>query len=213
VLVEGVENDEEAYIALDADADFVQGYHFGRPSASIQPPSALSDAMTHVWRLCEARAGQDIREYRSRVRPYSRALSLARDLLQAGHHMQDACSAFLSLADAEVCFLLDGSGRQVGKNLFRNASLAKAPQGQFAPLNDVSGACWSRRPYFRRAIAAPGMMQVTRPYLTMQSLRMCVTLSISFEGPSGPMIICGDMAWRATAPRPGFGATTMDATF
>ena len=214
VLVEGVENAEEAFIALDADADFVQGYHFGRPRPSVTPLSEHSDAMTDVWRLCEARAGQDIRDYRDRVRPYTQALSLARELMLSGRPMQEACSTFLRLEDAEVCFLLDASGQQIGTNHFRSAPQGdNALRGLFAPLHDVNGACWSRRPYFRRAIAAPGQMQVTRPYLTMQSLRMCVTLSVSFEGPAGTLIVCGDMAWRATTSRPGFGATTIDATF
>ena len=118
MLVEGVENAEEAFIALDADADFVQGYHFGRPRPSVTPLSEHSDAMTDVWRLCEARAGQDIRDYRDRVRPYTQALSLARELMLSGRPMQEACSTFLRLEDAEVCFLLDASGQQIGKNHF-----------------------------------------------------------------------------------------------
>jgi len=214
VLVEGVETAEEAFVALDADADFVQGYHFGRPRSSMAQLSEPSSAMADVWGLCEARAGEDIRDYRERVRPYTQALSLARGLLRAGRPMQEACAAFLQLEDAEVCFLLDASGQQIGTNHFRSVTPGdNVLRSQFAPLHDVKGACWSRRPYFRRAIAAPGQMQVTRPYLTMQSLRMCVTLSVSLETPSGTLVICGDMAWRASASRPGFGATTIEATF
>ena len=32
VLVEGIETEHEAQIALSCEADFVQGYYFGRPA-------------------------------------------------------------------------------------------------------------------------------------------------------------------------------------
>jgi hypothetical protein len=159
--------------------------------------------MTEAWRLSEERAGSDVRAYRERLQPYADALELAARNLQSGQEMATACSAFLALEDAEVCFLIDESGRQVGANhLPSSGSPGHGALTQFAPLVDVQGACWSRRPYFRRAIANPGQIQVTRPYLAMQSLRMCVTLSMRVTTPVGPLIVCGDVAWRANAPSP-----------
>jgi EAL domain-containing protein (putative c-di-GMP-specific phosphodiesterase class I) len=215
VLVEGVETSEEAYIALDADADFVQGFHFATPSPNPMKSARHSQAMQDVWDVCEARADVDMRHYKERVRPYAEALMHARDRLEAGASLASACDAFLSLEDSDVCYVLDARGLQVGDNLYREP-LDHQPmlQDQFAPLQDTGGACWSRRPYFRRAVAAPGMLQVTRPYLTMQSLRMCVTLSLSFETRDGSMLIlCADMVWRSNVPRPTFGATQSDPTF
>jgi len=198
VLVEGVETQEEAFIALDADADFVQGYYFGRPQWAPSSVSAQSQAMNDAWRLSEERAGSDVRAYRVRMKPYADAIELAAKRLQSGQPMAAACVEFLQLDDSEVCFLIDDSGRQVGANHLASVrSPNRATQAQFAPLLDVQGACWSRRPYFRRAIANPGRVQVTRPYLTMQSLRMCVTLSMSVTTPIGHLIVCGDVVWRA----------------
>jgi EAL domain-containing protein (putative c-di-GMP-specific phosphodiesterase class I) len=214
VLVEGVETSEEAYIALDADADFVQGFHFAMPSAKPMQSARHSQAMQDVWDVCEARADVDMRHYKERVRPYAEALMHARDRLEEGESLASACDAFLSLEDADACYVLDARGLQVGENLYREP-LDHTPMlhDQFAPLQDTAGACWSRRPYFRRAVAAPGMLQVTRPYLTMQSLRMCVTLSLSFETREGLLIVCADMVWRPNVPRPTFGATQSDPTF
>jgi EAL domain-containing protein (putative c-di-GMP-specific phosphodiesterase class I) len=198
VLVEGVETREEAFIALDADADFVQGYYFGRPRLAPLRASTQSRAMNDAWRLSEERAGSDVSAYRERMQPYADAIELAAQRLQSGHAMEAACLQFLQLDDSEVCFLIDDSGRQVGANhLASISSPDRATQAQFAPLLDVQGACWSRRPYFRRAIANPGQVQVTRPYLTMQSLRLCVTLSMSVRTSLGHVIVCGDVVWRA----------------
>jgi EAL domain-containing protein (putative c-di-GMP-specific phosphodiesterase class I) len=214
VLVEGVETSDEAYIALDADADFVQGFHFARPAPKPLKQAGYSQAMQDVWEICETRADVDMRGYRERVRPYAEALMHAAQQLEAGREAIDACYAFLSLDDADVCYVLDARGLQVGENLFREPADHVADiHDPFAPLQDTTGACWSRRPYFRRAVAAPGVLQVTRPYLTMQSMRMCVTLSLSFETPEGMLILCGDMVWRASVPRPTFGATATDPTF
>jgi EAL domain-containing protein (putative c-di-GMP-specific phosphodiesterase class I) len=211
VLTEGVETREEACIALDADADFVQGYYFGRPESTPLSLTTQSQAMTDVWTRSEEHAGFDIRAYRERVRPYAEAVTLAAKQLELGREMEAACSAFLELDDAEGCFLLDASGRQVGVNLPRKITdTGRSMHRQFAPLHDVQGAVWSRRPYFRRAIANPGQLQMTRPYLTMQSLRMCVTLSRSLVAPIGQVIVCGDMIWRSNASRPDFAATTFE---
>jgi EAL domain-containing protein (putative c-di-GMP-specific phosphodiesterase class I) len=200
VLVEGVETQEEAFVALDAEADFVQGYYFGRPQAAPLHVPTESRAMTDAWMLSEERAGSEVRAYRERMQPYADAIELAARKLQSGQAMEAACSEFLQLEDAEVCFLVDDSGRQIGANHLPSIRRPDhATQARFAPLLDVRSACWSRRPYFRRAVANPGQLQVTRPYLTMQSLRMCVTLSMSVPTPRGNVIVCGDVVWHTNA--------------
>ena len=68
-------------------------------------------------------------------------------------------------------------------------------------MQDSEGACWSRRPYFRRAIESFGKVQVTRPYRTLHGNHTCVTLSYAFHAPGDPgkdravMVVCGDLIW------------------
>lgn len=212
VLIEGVESALEAAIALDADADFVQGYHFGRPAYSLLGSDQRNTAISDVWEHFDSRSQFELGAYRERIRPYAEALLEARTRLLAGDSMPTACSSFLALAHADICYLIDADGSQIGGNLYGahdrplNASL-----GQFAPLLESSGARWSRRPYFRRAVLSPGQLQVTRPYPTMQSHRMCMTLSICLDLGPKRVVLCGDMFSDSSAPRPGFGITTLDA--
>jgi hypothetical protein len=64
---------------------------------------------------------------------------------------------------------------------------------RFAPLQDTRQARWSRRNYFRNAESAPNFAQVTRPYMTLQGVRMCVTVSIQFDMGGRSLILCGDV--------------------
>lgn len=211
VLVEGVESDDEAGIALDANADFVQGYHFGRPEPSMVSVDVPNHALLNVWENCDACARLERIAYRQRVRPYVEALERARRLMENGHTPEFACSSFLALADAELCYLLDANGEQVGQNLSSANRIPSVTANQFAPLADCRGARWSRRPYFRRAVAAPGQLQMTRPYPTTQSHRICTTLSICFQSGDAKLVVCGDMLWQSRMSRPDFGTTTADA--
>jgi hypothetical protein len=150
--------------------------------------------------------------YKQRTRPYSEALMRAMELMQAGHSAEEACAHFLELPDADLCYLLDSEGAQVGRNLYPVLGLsAVAPMNEFAPLANVSGAKWSRRPYFRRAVATLGQLQVTRPYPTMRGHKMCMTLSVCFIVNGAKRVVCGDMLWQADVVRPSFGVTTTDA--
>ena len=212
VLVEGVETGKEATIALDSDADFVQGYHFGRPAAALRCDAEPNGPMLEVWARCDERSRVAMASYRRRIRPYGEALVAAREQLQAGLGMAEACAGFLQLERADLCFLLDEDGAQIGANvLHKTPPPATRLPHPFAPLLDVGSARWSRRPYFRRAMATMGLLQVTRPYPTMHSRRMSVTFSVAFELEGRRVVLCGDMLWDNGIERPGFGETVADA--
>lgn len=66
---------------------------------------------------------------------------------------------------------------------------------RFLPLADAQGANWLRRPYFRSAIAAPGRVQATRPYLSINEALPCVTLSIAVRVHDALCVLCGDIDW------------------
>lgn len=198
VLVEGVETADEASLALDADADLVQGYHFGRPAPVLRRSSERCDALVEVWSGSDERASREQRERATRIEPYRRALVRAKSMLEAGHAMDEACRGFVALEQADLCYLLDARGAHIASSLVHRKPAAHAalPASPFAPLLDVREARWSRRPYFRNAIAAPGRLQVTRPYPTMHSPLLSVTLSIALEVDGELRVLCGDKLWR-----------------
>jgi EAL domain-containing protein (putative c-di-GMP-specific phosphodiesterase class I) len=194
VLVEGVETEHEAQMALACNADFVQGFFFGRPNPGAA--DALH-ATTCISELTERYRDQaDARERRnaSRIAPYLRAFERAAERLAAGEPLEEVCWNFLALDHAARCFLLDAKGKQAGRNVVLRADRA-AHETRFLPLADAQGANWLRRPYFRDAINAPERVHVTRPYLSINEALPCVTLSVATRVGEQTCVLCGDIDW------------------
>ncbi len=115
-------------------------------------------------------------------------------LLAGGATLEEACRRFFAQTGAEMCYLLDKRGQQVVRNAYRPGLTALELESieRFAPLHDTRDARWSRRTYFRNALQAPNVAQVTRPYMTLQGSRMCFTVSILFDRGGESLILCGD---------------------
>jgi hypothetical protein len=188
VLVEGIENADQALAAMDADADFAQGYYFGRPDAIPASP----DMASMLEPLCcafhqEARArvsGTNERYVRYRE-PFTHAVAS----LRAGERLESACVKLISQPGFRRAYLLDADGFQIGTNIED-----PGPRDlRFGPLADANGANWFRRPYFRKAIDRPDDLQQTRPYLSVTDARMCLTFSIAFEKHGQRLVLCCDL--------------------
>lgn len=195
VLLEGIETLEGGHIALTADADFVQGFFFGRPQRETRSQALPCDAIEQTWATFDVHQSQNDDRWRDRMAEHCDQLRLASIQLAAGATLEEACQGFLALPSASMCYLLDHQGRQLGSVAFKDEENRDALSGadQFAPLHDTEGARWSRRQYFRRAITFAGAVQLTRPYLTLQGTRMCFTASVAFEVEDKLTILCGDL--------------------
>ena len=191
VVMEGIETEEQALIAMDAGIDFAQGYYFGRPtSAPTEADASFPDGLCDRFRAFAT--GEALR-YRRELRHYEQVFETAARRIAAGQPPQAACQELLCLPRVERCFMLDGDGHQLGDNLMAK----RTPDPRFQPLAEARGAVWSRKPYFRRAIAEPDRVQVTRPYLSLTGANMCVTLSIQLPTATGPRVYCVDLDWPA----------------
>ncbi len=194
-LLEGVESDEEAMIALDADVDLVQGFAFARPTPQLQGLGQLSPEIQGVWQRFDERLAHNRRQHHERVAPFQAALSLALLPLHQGRSLAEAADAFLRLPGCQLVYLLDAEGRATGDMVHGTAQ--SAPNPRFAPLANAGDARWARRPYFRRAMSAVGEVQVTRPYLSMNGARLCLTVSVAFWHQGQLRVLCGDVDWGA----------------
>jgi EAL domain-containing protein (putative c-di-GMP-specific phosphodiesterase class I) len=192
VVMEGIETEFEAMVAMDADADFVQGFYFARPApvTSVGAAPAFNNLFGQFRELTlRERTG-----YRGEIAPYLNGLGYASVLLQSSHPLEVACKGFLDLPRAERCYLLDSDGRQIGANISSPHAQVESDR-RFAPLRNAAGANWSRRHYFRRAISRPDKVQVTRPYLSAATATTCITVSIAFKIRGERRVLCGDLRW------------------
>ncbi len=194
VLMEGIETQEEAFVALEAFADLVQGDLFARPAPTLVAPGASPLALEKLWDDYEQRRAARQLGYRERIRPYIDAIGDAAALLAQGRTLAEATAAFLQLPRAEVCYLLDHDARQIGDNAWAPRQRQGYPVA-FAPMRETAGAHLARRPYYRRAMEAVGEVQVTRPYRTLHGAHLCITISIAFRCGDGLRVVCGDVGW------------------
>ncbi|KAF1052817.1 MAG: Cyclic di-GMP phosphodiesterase CdpA [Burkholderia gladioli] len=135
VLIEGIETEHDAQVALACEADFVQGYFFGRPATGLTDDATASACIGEL--IERYRLQTEARE--RRIAPYLRAFERATERLAAGESLDEVCWNFLALNDAARCFLLDAHGRQAGRNVVLRADRA-SHETRFLPLADAQGA-------------------------------------------------------------------------
>jgi EAL domain-containing protein (putative c-di-GMP-specific phosphodiesterase class I) len=198
VLMEGVETESEALIAMDADADFVQGYYFAKPQADLPAAGDSRDLFDHLWQDFKEVTLPELSGQKQEIGPYRNAIGYAASLLESGIPLAQAAGGFLQLPGAERCFLLDSEGRQIGHNIVNDRQPPLIDK-RYTPLFNADGANWSRRYYFRRALDHPGKVQVTRPYLSITGGNQCITVSIGTHLNGEMLVLCGDVNWRDRA--------------
>jgi len=189
-----METQDEAFVALEAFADLVQGDLFARPAATLVALDDAPRALGTLWNDYELRRAEEQRAYRERIRPYSNAIGYASALLAEGRTLAEATATFLKLPRAEVCYLLDRDARQIGDNEWAPQRREVEPLA-FAPMRETRGAHWARRPYYRRAMESVGELQVTRPYRTVHGAHLCVTVSVAYLCGDSLCVVCGDLGW------------------
>lgn len=191
VVAEGVETEGEAVAAMEADVDLFQGYYFGLPvdtigAAAIRPPLAVHSSLRN-----RGNGGEDPARM---IRRFVGLVAEAQGSLAGGASIAEAAAALIERPSVQRCFLLDADGGQIGPNLI-NPRRAEHDDRKFEPLRDPTGANWVQRPYFHRAVANPGEIQVSRPYLSLTGANICLTLSVAFAMGPRIRVFCCDLDW------------------
>jgi hypothetical protein len=194
VLIEGIETEHEAQLAFSCDADFVQGFYFGRPSPAAADGPYAAERISALGERHRAQSEARERRRAGRLAPYLQAFARAGERLAHGEALEEVCWNFLALDHASRCFVLDEQGRQAGRNVVLRADRA-ARETRFAPVAEAQGANWMRRPYFKDAIEAPDRIHATKPYLSINEALPCVTLSMAVRTGQRLCVLCGDIDW------------------
>jgi EAL domain-containing protein (putative c-di-GMP-specific phosphodiesterase class I) len=228
VVIEGVETETEALIAIDADADFASGYYFGAPYEDLGGYSEAGTVLDTLWSAYKKRAPgmtkepaprasledeplhsleigslrnaspAEINRYREERRPFISAIQHVASRVRSGDQFDATCSEFLALPGSICCYMLDADGKQIGADV--TPRHPPAPQGvDFNALAAPADADWSRRDFFRRARNEPEVAQVTRQYCSLSGHTRCVTFSTATTVQRKPVVVCGDVDWSSHA--------------
>ena len=210
VCVEGIETEGEALCATEANADLVQGNFFAAPAPRPPGDRASDDLFTRLFSEFREENTEFRARRRVRLQPYIAALSDAVFALSAGADRTSAVRALLELECTERCYLVAADGSQIGASAESERSSA-ARDRRLTPIRPVTGTNWQTKPFFRRAIDAPGKVQITRPYLSATGPRLCVTLSYALTLNGSFHVLCVDLDFAALAGEDlAFGLAKMD---
>ena len=198
VCVEGIETEAEALCAIDAGADLVQGHYFSRAAPELPAEDDCRARFGHLFAGFRAEVAELQDRRHTSLRPYISALLSAGDYLAGGVAFDRAAKPLLDLDHVQRCYLIASDGSQIGANLEapRNAD-ARDPR--LEPMLPGPGTNWQTKPYFRRALEAPGRIQITRPYMSITGPKICVTLSLAFMVPGETQVLCADVDFAALA--------------
>ncbi|WP_323122163.1 sensor domain-containing phosphodiesterase [Burkholderia alba] len=195
VLAEGVESDDALQVLMEADIDFVQGFLFGRPDASIARGCAAAPArLDAAWQRFAARR----LECADSVQPgfdTIEQLVLAAAADYARHRdLPGAARHLLATPGARRVFVADASGEQHEPSVTSAAIAADAATGRLAPLFPETHSNWSRRPYFQRALATPGRVALMGPHFSLTDGRDCYTAAVALRIAGDIVVFCADFA-------------------
>lgn len=192
VVAEGVEDEADALLALDANADFVQGYYFARPVSADHLPTDVEELFAHLAHNVREQNALEAAAKEAELTPYIAAFQHCVEAYGSGAELSSAAFQLLAQPRVARCYVLDENGVQVERNVAPQRDTVTCAR-RFAPLCSTTGADWSRRPYFRRALHQPGHLQTTRPYLSITGAHLTVTLSQALYRHGAIHVLCCDL--------------------
>lgn len=199
VLQEGIETVEQLSIALNSGVDLLQGYGLAKP-ALLEPTETFNHAFLEQG-LKDTSLEMDRADYHlhQHIRSVTERFEDMLVALEQGKSLRDASVALLSMAIAARVFVLDARGYQVEETI-QGAFAPVSIKSRFRPLAQAEGACWAKRPYFRRAMIEPNIVQISRPYLSVAGGNLCRTLSYcrGHARDDGIKVVCCDINWLET---------------
>ncbi|WP_321936761.1 EAL domain-containing protein [Paraburkholderia sp. J8-2] len=192
VLAEGVETESQLMVLMQADVDLVQGFWFGEPQASIPEAGAAAAALAQsMWRrFADYQRSTEIIE-QVNFGALSHTMLCGARVLTGGGTLKAAAEAIFGDggSHAQRVFSADEHGEQHEPSI---AMPGVGPPARLAPFYPDTDSNWSRREYFRRALAAPGRVAVMGPHYSLNDGELCYTAAIALDYGGATHVLCAD---------------------
>ena len=194
VVVEGVENEQEALVAISSNADMVQGFYFARPDAAIHHDHGFTDVIDKLLAHQQSLRSQYNQKMQQHFNHFRERYAAEVEAFTNGQAFEH-CGGEVFYDERVVrCYLLDERGYQIGRSLY-SPTYATRLDIRHAPLLSGENANWSHRHYHYRAMQTPGVMQISRPYLSVAGSHMCITVSQAVSINGKTFVFCCDLDW------------------
>jgi hypothetical protein len=196
VVAEGIETEEEALISLELGADLLQGYYFSRPvDASGAHLLQLEDKMNSIAAHFKGYMNKKNKRERYKlekcdfiIQDFCQELSKV-SIFEFGQKLQTIID---SNDFVECIYLLEKSGIQISETICR-PNLKSHRSSIFQPAQ--KGENHSLKNYYYTLVNGGLARYVTRPYISMATGKLCVTISAIFKDCNNQeFIVCIDFA-------------------
>ncbi|MBF0165926.1 MAG: EAL domain-containing protein [Magnetococcales bacterium] len=196
VLMEKIETEEEAFLVMRLEADFVQGRYFGSLETRATRRSAVDwdGAFRNLLSQSEREIFKEVHHHNLEMGQYTNEFMECAWAVADDIPLEEAAGRILRMKGVERVYLLDHKGLQVSQNIVPEEKLKRVDM-RYKPLWDSYGATWTRRNSFHSAIHNPGVVQFSPPYRSNTSLNICTTLSVSIRKGSHVYVLCCDVEW------------------
>lgn len=164
VLCEGVETEEEYYLALSCNAMYVQGYLFSAATEELQAPESTSKAVKDLLSHFRDRAIDATSRNHWRADKIKHELLALREVLRASSDDEEL-QHFIAADHLLRFYICDRQGNQISPN-FENSEIGWIRDEKHRSYN------WSWRPYFFELLGSADMrnrLVFSEPYQDIHS--------------------------------------------
>ena len=193
VVIEGVEEQAQALIAMDSGADFIQGYYFAKPCTQLVAKHDDREVFHQLTQEFIDRQHQQVSEEEYAIDTYRLYFRESVLNLQQGLTFQAACHHFEQLPGSLRCFITDERGNQLEDTLTFQYDIQNKNQ-KFKQLKTSINANWYRKHYIQHALKHHSRVYVSSPYRSITGDGLCITISMSFTILGKRHILCFDIA-------------------
>lgn len=187
-LLEGIETEEQALLAMEVGVDLVQGFYFAMPEKDL----------THVLN-----GAQKVTKITEMYPSYMREKQFLKSIQKSGYEsLFEGLKTVNSVIEAEAFmvrlsrmsfvkryFLLDEKGYQVSNDV----PLEDAADASRKVLKKSKGLCWKNRRYFQRAMEGIGGLYISEPYRSLIDVELCLTVSKAVDISGKVYVACYDV--------------------
>jgi hypothetical protein len=188
VVLEGVENRDEALMAADTGADMVQGYYFARPGTGVPTVERIRSLFAQVIPPSNE-VLHDSAGFEASLRSHAEVLQAAAMALETGAGFSWATELLLAVPGTSYGYLVTRSGELLGSS-YRDCRLELGKQRHASASHNTPRI----QRLVREAAAQPRSVRVTAPYPVRGNPAGCVTLAYGFAGKDEVVVVlCADI--------------------
>ena len=203
VIVEGIENRDEALTALDVGGDYLQGYFFARPGLANVPQAHCDNmfaGLTAADSPATAARTQPKMPVDDALAIYASALGIAVANLENNLSFSDATASFLALPQVLRVYLITPDNAHRGDGTSHLAlTLIEPTPPRAEKTGDVDGTTVDRlQNVVSRARATPQQVHIAESVpparYRLSATEGAITLSAAFLRGDQWLVLCADLA-------------------